>query len=312
MTLYEIKLKEAELSDKIIYYDYIHYKRAAGWKSGLINSDWYRPYKIKRAKYTPFLYNLPDYYFLGFPIKEMLKYRNAAGICHACAVALSLYFDEFEIVTCNLENYVDHCNEKNHKLKDNKFEHTFLVINLNNKKCVIDTTWGMITDYDTYISIFAPNSIKTIPSKDLENNAIYKFLKENKSIEGPDEVSEAKENQEYIEYKNMIHKYMNMCETYKNPDNKHLQDFINRCLYKTSNSSCIWDLRLDLYYDHNKIEYPSHDLFSLIDDEHDFLLESQYKDTIERNKRVLESYHNIEEKVSLKQKILEKIKNIIQ
>ena len=52
-SLYEIRLKHAQDKDKIVYYDYLMYKRGAGWWTGLINSDWRRPCKIK---FTRFFY----------------------------------------------------------------------------------------------------------------------------------------------------------------------------------------------------------------------------------------------------------------
>ena len=127
-TLYEKRMKNAQDNDKVVFYDYLMYKRACGWWTGLINSDWNRPCKIERAKYhAAFLQNLPNYYFLGFPIKELLKSCYSGGYCHACAVALSLCFDDFEIVTCNLKNYADHYNQKSDR-KINGFEHTFIIV----------------------------------------------------------------------------------------------------------------------------------------------------------------------------------------
>ena len=115
-TKFERNLRWALECEKIVYYDYLNYKRAAGWWTGLINDDWNRPSVIQKAKYNgEFLHNLPYYYFLGFPIKELLKVSYANGHCHACAVALSLYFDDFEIITCNLQNYASHYNIKSEK-----------------------------------------------------------------------------------------------------------------------------------------------------------------------------------------------------
>lgn len=70
-TKFERNLEWAKENEKVVYYDYINYKRAAGWWTGLINDDWHRPTTIQKAKYNgEFLHNLSDYYFLGFPIKK--------------------------------------------------------------------------------------------------------------------------------------------------------------------------------------------------------------------------------------------------
>ena len=306
-SLYEIRLKHAQDKDKIVYYDYLMYKRGSGWCTGLLNDDWRRPCKIKRAKYNAeFLKNLPNYYFLGFPIKELLKSPYSDGLCHACAVALSLYFDEFEIITCDLTNYTAYYNKHSEDRKREQYEHSFILVNIDNKKYVIDSTWGIITDYNTYKHIFGVKNVRTLSSNELKNNIIYQYIKERKNIKGPDIYND--------EYSKEIHKYMAMCENYKNPDNKHLEDFISRCLFRTSNSTCMWNImssrETKVMIDY-QIDYPDKNMLSIVDDEHDFLIESPYKDTIERNKRVLESYHS-KKKKSLKEKVLTLFDDIIE
>lgn len=51
MSVWENKWRKAIDEDKIIFYDYISYKRAAGWCTGLINDDWGRPSEVKKARY---------------------------------------------------------------------------------------------------------------------------------------------------------------------------------------------------------------------------------------------------------------------
>lgn len=304
-TKFESNLEWAQECEKVIYYDYLNYKRAAGWWSGLRNDDWHRPLVIEKAKYNgEFLHNLSDYYFLGFPIKELLKFNYANGHCHACAVALSLYFKDFEIITCNLKNYAEHYtikskNSNNGSRKLNEYEHTFLLINLNGKKTVIDTTLGLITDYDTYKIIFNPNKIRTITSEEFENVEPYQYIKSLKDYKGAplgfNEVYDKEKNEwfpikEEIEYREIIDKYMDMCRNYTNTENTHLQDFINRCLFRTSNSTSHWNWRNHLEY-RDESYYPKTTLSSLEDDEFDEILDGVYQDTIDRNKRVLENYH---------------------
>ena len=84
----------------------------------------------------------------------------------------------------------------------------------------------------------------------------------------------SKEDEEYQKYSDDINKYFDMCKTYKNNQDEHLQDFFNRCLYRTSNSYCIWYWRTDLQfkYGNSRFIYPTTDMFSLIDDEFDDII----------------------------------------
>lgn len=289
MCLYKKRMKDAQDNDKVIFYDYLSYKRAAGWWSEIINDGnrppykiWHRPSKINRAKYcATFLQNLPDYYFLGVPIKELIKSCNSGGYCYTCALALSLCFDEFEIIICNLENYRNYYNQRNDR-KIAEFEHTFIVIDVEGEKTVIDTTFGMISDYETYKHIFNINKIRRISSKDLKNTEIYQYIQKLKYVVGPSYESELCEDESYREYISMIYGYITMCKNYSNNNNNNnnLQDFINRCLYRNSVTECIDSWRMSHYLksiiDYN-IQYPIADLFSLDEDEFDLTLERSYK-----------------------------------
>ena len=304
-TKFERNLELAQENNKIVYYDYIRYKRAVGWRTGSRNDDWNRPYTIQKAKYNgEFLSNLSDYYFLGFPIKELLKHGYANGYCHACAIALSLYFKNFEIITCNLKNYVEHYiikskNSFNGSSQLDEYEHTFLLVELDGQQTVIDTTFGFITDYETYKLIFNPNKIRTINSEQLKNIEPYQYIKSliNYKVDLKcfhevyiEEKKEWVTTKEEIEFDKIIHSYMDMCKNYTNNENPHLQDFINRCLFRTSNSTCHWHWRIHLEYG-DELEYPKITLSSLEDDEFDERLDGVWEDTIERNKKVLENYH---------------------
>lgn len=308
MTSYEQKMLDAQNNDKVIFYDYLMYKQAAGWSEGLIGNDWYRPSKVKRAKYNAsFLKKIPDYYFLGIPIKELIKSECSSGYCHACAIALSLCFKEFEIVTCNLKSIADHNNAKSdYKIK--QYEHTFLVVNIDGKKTVIDTTMGLITRFNTYKHIFSCNKIKIISSKEIKETEVYKFIESQKLINKLCSHSEFFYDHKYGEY---IHKYMEMCKSYENTINNHLQDFINRCLFRTSNEDCFawWIWNLDKTCHNFYIEYPSTDMFSLVDEEYDNNLFSKFEKTNEYNKKVLESYHTIKQPQSKVLKLFTKYKN---
>lgn len=312
MTKYEKLIEEDQNADKVVYYDYLLYKRASGWFTGLINSDWHRPEVIKKAKYSPeLLQKMPEYYFLGFPIKELLKHSYSNGYCHACAVALSLYFEDFTLITCNLKYYEDHYYSKSGK--EGAYEHTFLTFNHEDGQRVIDTTFGFITDLETYSKIFEPNNIRIITSAEIDKTEPYQFIKSLKEYSGPplglNEVLN-KETGKWepipveVEYRKILNDYMELCKNFVDPKNPHLTDFINRCLYRTSNSSSHWNWRNSLEFKevgNGRYEYPKRNLSSLEDDEFDNNLYSVYEKTIARNEQVLLGYHNVEKNAPLKE-----------
>lgn len=182
MTKYEKKLLEAQNDNKIIYYD------------------------------QEFMNKLPNYYFLGIPIKELLNSNNSNGCCHTCSLALSTFFNDFEIITCNLNSFEKYL-KKELGNKDIIFKHSFLKLKINNKIIIIDTTFKMITDISTYNNIFEPTNIKKITSEEINNTLIYKYIKYFKTYN--------------IINNNIINKYFEICKNYKNSNNPHLEDFIS-------------------------------------------------------------------------------------
>lgn len=298
MTEFEKNLRNALDNDKIIYYDYISYKKAIGWSHGLNENDWCRPDIIKKAKYCgDFLCKLPKYYFIGMPIKELLKHDYANGCCHACALALSIYFKDFEIITCNLKTYAKHYQAVTRE-KHPCFRHSFLTINMNDKTIVIDSTFGFITDLSTYNKIFAMTNIKRITSDELNKTTIYNYIKYFKNYKAPIsqkeyEYNEKKghwyKNPQYIKYYKIKEKFFELCYSYKNQKDSHLEGFINSCLPRTTKINN-WYLNLK-FENNDKIKYPNKNLYSIIDDEYDETLHGIYDQTIKRNEEVLSSYH---------------------
>lgn len=182
MSKYEKNLLSALNNNKIIYYD------------------------------QNFIDKLPNYNFLGISIKELLKNENSNEYCHACVLALSTYFKEFEIITCNLSLYEKHCKE----ILDSKniyFKHSFLNIYINNKPIVIDTTFGFITNLSTYYNIFEPYNIKNITSEEINNTVLYKYIKYYQTYN--------------IINNNIIDNYFEICKNYRNKTNPHMEDFIS-------------------------------------------------------------------------------------
>ena len=312
MTTFEQSMLNAQEEDKVVFYDYIRYKKAAGWFTNFSKIDWNRPQKIKKARYDAnFLLNLPDYYFLGFPIKELLKSDYSNGRCHACSLALSLCFDDFQIITCNLENYVDYWNEVN-PFKITEFIHTVLLVNLDGKKVVIDTTFGLITDIQTYNYIFNIKNIRFIFSEEIKATNIYKYIESKKLIKGPSIKDKKNNSEEYKEYEKEIFKYMELCSTYENKDNIHLKEFLSEYLLDTSNNFSLETLmkKMEFKTENLKFEYPTKNMFSLEDDEFDITLDGEYEETIIRNKKVLENYHKESENQKEENKVLKLINRL--
>lgn len=170
------------------------------------------------------------------------------------------------------------------------------------KKIVIDTTFGFVTDYETYKFIFNPNKIRTISSEQLKNVEAHQYIKSLKHYKIDlncfhqiyiKEKNEWVTTKEEREFDKIIYSYMDICKNYTNNENIHLQDFINRCLFRTSNSTSYWHWKINLEYG-NELEYPSITLFSYEDDEFDERLDGSSENTIERNKKVLENYHKVQ------------------
>lgn len=140
----------------------------------------------------------------------------------------------------------------------------------------------------------------------------YQFIKSLKEYIGPPlELNEVlnKETGKWepipveVEYRKILSDYMKLCKEFVAPENPHLTDFINRCLYRTSNSSSHWDWWNGLEFKdigNTKYEYPKINLSSLEDDEFDNNLCSIYEETIARNEKVLLGYHSSTEDTSLK------------
>ena len=290
-TTYKIELEKAIDEDKVIFYDYLMYKKQAGWCTGFgRNDDWSRPRVVKKARYNPkLLYDVGLNYYLGIPISDLIRAWWASGSCHACALALTLVFDDSKIVTANLTNYLKYRNiqeeQRGYKISDS-FEHSFLLINNNGVDRVIDTTWGFITDYETYNKIMGLEDIRIIKKEEISKTKAYEILLRNcKSIiPYPDYINP----QEYEEFeeKELI-EFEKACKEYENKDNVHLQDFLNRCVYRTSHRNCV-ERWANNVYDKSFInyrDYPKEEMFSLEDDKYDDFLYSTNKKTNEENAR---------------------------
>lgn len=249
MTKYEENMLKAQNAGKVVFYDYLAYIKRAKAKDE----------SIQKAEYNAdFLEELPNYYFLGLPIKELLKEYFANGSCHLCAVALSLCFDEWQIITCNLANYAEYMGFED-------YEHSIILVRLNGEEKVIDSTFCLITDLETYEDIFAPSNVRVTRKGELEKVSAYRLIGSLKDsyIAPPYEPIELGKNKTTLaeqKHQELLRYYDDLCLNYHNGENPHLTDFIGRCLNRTSGSVVHNSLRISLKY--NKFNYPKVNLSS--------------------------------------------------
>ena len=94
---YEKQMKKVCELDKVKFYDKENYE--AQMKQ-LFNVE------EKPNVFDENLINsLPDYNFLGIPVKRLIQHDCSNGYCYSIILALSLCFDNFKIVTSELDNY---------------------------------------------------------------------------------------------------------------------------------------------------------------------------------------------------------------
>ncbi len=204
---------------------------------------------------------MPNFYFLGLPIKELVKEYFSNGECHSCAIALSLCFDECELITCNLANYAEY-------LGCEDYEHSIILVKLNGEAKVIGTTFCLITDLETYKDIFAPDSVRVIKKEELKRADAYKFIDSLKDsyIAPPDERLWLENKEPSLieqEHQKLLRHFDDLCLNYYNENSQYLTDFIRRCLSRNFCYAVHNSLRISLKY--NKFEYPKANLISLED-----------------------------------------------
>lgn len=310
MEYFEDKLEYLKQNDLFIYYDYFAYKCSAGWHTGIgPNDDWHRPTKIKYSRFDATLFNLlPDYTFFGYPIKEYIKTLNSRSECHICILALSLCFDSFKIInadyhnTHRVKNYENKwINDKIHTVEtykevEEKGKHSALLVNLNGREVVIDTSYGAITDYESYKWLLNLKNINIFESDVVKQTAFYQFMKGNIHLSVPSSSSELSEDEEYLAYKKQILEFQELILGYANETNKEFQHFITKDIGQYMTNFFFWDKRTEVQYRFNSynemVEYPNFNMFSLTDDEFDMKLESKCDRTKKENAMKLANYHN--------------------
>lgn len=193
--------------DKIIYYDIDSYSKFDLYME--LEND-YPSVTFDRS----LIENLPDIYFFGINIKDYLNHTFSNGRCHLCSFLLSLCFPDCKIVNGNLKEYVKHNNLRaSYANKWHDFNHSFIVVNINNVEYVIDSTFGFIVDFASYKELFDLKIDFEIDGQSLKSNNIYNYCLTNK-------------NNHIIANDNEINKFINKCQNFKS-DNNNLQIFLS-------------------------------------------------------------------------------------
>lgn len=306
MSLMDQELSNAQNNDQVWFFDYVSYKYAVGWKRGLIRSEWFKPKRPRKAFYfADFRNNLPNYYFLGFKIKHLIKFCYINGCCYAGAVALSLCFDNFKICTAKLKNVEEVWSRWKGEY------HGFLILEKDGVEYVVDTTFGFICSFDVYKRIFAPYEIQQFSSNEIKASEPYKFLEKYKSDASAWKFFCSKKDKQdgykaynllfypekddqNIHFVDKVEEFSRLCNEYVNVENPMLQEFFNNKLYKVSTLRWIqswFKTKIDesdpTYAGvlTSGIHYPEVNLNSILDDEKDFFIKTAAdKSSCETNK----------------------------
>ena len=217
MTLCEEKYRKATIDNIITIFDYDIFVNEGG-----------------KSKYDPdFISNLPDYYFLGLPIKEIIKSNCSNKLCHFLSLALGLCFDDFELVVSNQKNYLETYNKVYNK-NIIEFEHTYIIVSIDGTKKVIDIPRGIIMDVDAYYDVFGIEEKYKYTKQDFINEEPVKLILDHINDISPKLMEGDKDENKIRDYKLFIEKYIELCENYSNVQEFKLAYFIKRCLLATS------------------------------------------------------------------------------
>jgi len=194
-----------------------------------------------------FITTLPDYRFLGIPIKRLIQNDCSNGYCYSIVLALSLCFDNFQIVTANLDNYAQYYRNHGH---NTDYKHCFLLLP---NDIVIDTTFGITCLLGTYRKIFSPSNLRYISSDELKDREIYQYIQSLKNTTYDEifpqfsnkKLAEAMDTDEYWDF---FLDWQNKNLEYKNPTNQHMEDYFTKHISRTSNPHCLWNWMTSIQY----------------------------------------------------------------
>jgi len=251
---YEKKMKKACELDKVKFYDKENYE--AQMKQ-LFNVE------EKPNVFDENLINsLPDYNFLGIPVKRLIQHDCSNGYCYSIILALSLCFDNFKIVTAELDNYEKYY--QNHGYIAT-YKHCFLLLPDNT---VVDTTFGIICDKDVYAKIFKPSSCQYISSEELTDCELYQYLQSLKRNTYDMFFPKFKNTSldkalDSDEYWNLFMEWQDRNLAYKNPQNEIMEDYFSKRISRTSNPHCLWDWMCSIKFHPDQIKKHKEDEMQL-------------------------------------------------
>lgn len=236
---YEKQMKKACELGKVKFYDKENYSE----HMELLFPNCKKPNVLDEE----FVCSLPDYNFLGIPIKRLIQHDCSDGYCYSIILALSLCFEDFKIATAKLDNYAKYYQNHGH---NTDFEHCYLVLP---NDVVIDTTFGIVCKAEIYTKIFKPSSCRSISSEELRNCELYEYLQSLKSKTYADifpqfenlNLAKAVDSDEYW---GLFMDWQNKSLAYKNPANTHIEDFFAKHISRTSNPHCLWNWMLSIQY----------------------------------------------------------------
>lgn len=281
MMTFEQKLTKYIEEGKIVFYDYLQYKKAAGWKNTVPGDNWERPLIVKPAFYNAsFLHNLKDKYYLGLPIKEILKSTYSKKRSSLAVLALSLYFPKFIIVNFEASSCFDYFKEHFNFKTEDCINHTVLLVDLDGTKAIIDTTLGIITDLSIYEDLFKLTLSSTITSDALKETDTYTYLKKYANDD----------YKKFSDYESILDEFMFICETEANimskkpltNDDLNLRKFLSEQVLTQSNKGSMIALNNALknfFLGNGRYQYPDKNMYSLTDDNDDTCLYNIYDDS---------------------------------
>ena len=247
---YEKQMKRACELGKIKFYDKYNYDS----HMKLLFKDKKSPDAFDES----FILELPNYNFLGLPIKRLIQNDCSNGYCYSIILALSLCFDEFKIATAELDNYAEYYRNHGH---NTTYKHCFLVLP---NDIVVDTTFGIVCASETYDKIFRPIDCKYVSSKELENCDLYQYIQQLKTSTYDKIFPQFKQvdlgkAMDTDEYWDLFLDWQNKNLAYKNPQNEHMENYFTKHISRTSHPNCLWHWHLSVKY-HQCQEFDSNNI----------------------------------------------------
>ncbi|MBQ7880792.1 MAG: hypothetical protein IJ358_03010 [Clostridia bacterium] len=251
---YEKQMKKACKLGKIKFYDKDNYND----HMKLLFYDCEKPEVFDNN----FIKSLPDYNFLGIPIKRLIQNDCANGCCYSIILMLSLCFENFKIVTAELDNYAQYYKNNSY---NTDYKHCYLILP---NDMVIDTTFGIICKKDVYTKIFKPSNCKYISNEELKCNKLYQYLQSLKDSTYDMIFPQFKDVKldramDTTEYWDLFFDWQEKCVAYKNENNTHIENYFKEYIARTSNPHDLWNWMLSVQFHKDQLEDDNKELLQL-------------------------------------------------